>query len=470
MTDSPPTTYSQDLSRTLTLRDNVMITLSSVSPASSVFIITPTLVLGLAGGSVLAMLVGAVIGVFVAMCYGEVASAYPLTGGEYTWAARLLGKTAGFAVFVLTLVSATLILSIFAVGMLSFLPAVSAALSAKWMIVVVLGLSTVISSLTIKANALVTGICLSLEVIAVAVLVVLGLTHVERGPGAFFVPQALADNGLQTVSLATLASLVPVALFAFNGYGQAVYYAEETHNATKTIGRAILISLAVTVVVETLPVAAVILGSPDLGELVKSGDPYTYFMSAVGGATISRLVTIGIVVAVFNAIIAIQISAGRLLYASARDRSWPDVVDRALGSVHPRTRTPVVATVALGVIATVIAYIVPFNWLVIATGSGIVFIYAAVALSALRVRQHGRQGLDIYRMPLYPLPPVVVLAVMAYVLYQTVTTDAGPVLVAVVTLLVGAGWYLLFIRNARGERWTLPDPQDETHSKATFEV
>jgi hypothetical protein len=55
----------------------------------------------------------------------------------------------------------------------------------------------------------------------------------------------------------------------------------------------------------------------------------------------------------------------------------------------------------------------------------------------------------------------VVLAFMAYVLYQTATTDASPVLAALIILGLGAAWYLLFIRNARGERWTLPDPQDD---------
>ena len=462
MSEIPGTTYTQELSRSLTLLDNVMITLSSVSPASSVFIITPTLILGLAGGSVLAMVIGAVIGIFVAVCYGEVASAYPLTGGEYTWAARLLGKPAGFAIFLLSLVSATLILSIFAVGMLSLLPVISSSLSATWLVFVILGITTVISCLTIKANAFVTGTCLALEVIAIATLVFLGFTHVERGPATLVSPQTLAGDGtLQTVTLGVLFSLVPVALFAFNGYGSAVYYAEETHNATKTIGRAILISLAVTVVVETLPVIAVVLGAPSLTDMLASGDPYGYFLSSLAGSTVTKLVLIGIIIAVFNAIIAVEIAAGRLLYASARDRSWPDAIDRLLSGVSTRTRTPVAATLVIGVLAMLMAYFVPFDWLITATGSSIVFVYAAVALSALRVRSNGRQGDDIYRMPWFPVPPLVVLAFMAYVLYQAATTDASPVLAALIILGLGAAWYLLFIRNARGERWTLPDPQDD---------
>ena len=56
---------------------------------------------------------------------------------------------------------------------------------------------------------------------------------------------------------------------------------------------------------------------------------------------------------------------------------------------------------------------------------------------------------------------VVVLLISAYVIYQNITTAIAPLVVSVVTLLVGVGWYYLFIHPRRGERWTLPDPQDE---------
>lgn len=463
-------TYSQELNRSLSLRDNILITLSSVSPASSVFLIVPTLITGLAGGSVLAMLIGAAAGLLVAWCYGEVASAYPLTGGEYSWAGRLLGKPAGFAVFMLTMLSSLLILAIFGAGLVSFLPVFTPALGKPWLIFVVLAATTVISALTIKANAVVTGVCLAIEVAAVLLLVVLGFAKAQRGPAVWFHPQVLDGQGaLSTAAAATLISLVPVAIFAFNGYGQAVYFAEETKNARTTIGRVILISLAVTVAAETLPVMAVILGAPDLTEMVTSGDPFGYFMTAVAGDTVARLVNIGITVAIFNALIAIQIAVARLLFASGRDRSWPDAVDTAFSRVNPRTQTPVTATVIVGGAAMLIGYFVPNNWLITATGATIVFIYASVALSALRLRSVKVHHDGSYRMPLFPLPPILLLVFMGYVLYQSLTTDTGPVVVAVVFIAVGLAWYLGFIKNARGSRWELPDPQDERPSKVTTE-
>jgi amino acid transporter len=275
----------------------------------------------------------------------------------------------------------------------------------------------------------------------------------------FFVPQALAGGDvLQQVSIGALFSLLPVALFAYNGYGASVFYSEETKNASKLIGKAIMFSLLVTVVLEVVPLMAVIIGSSSLEALTGSVAPINYFLLDRGGSVINVLVSVGIAVAIFNAVVAIQIQIGRLIFASARDRSWPAAVDRVLGSVNPRTKTPVVATLIVGVLVIIAAVFIPFGTLILATGSAVVILYTIVALSALRVRsvKGGHDG--GYRMWLWPVPPVIVLLFMAYVVYQTVVTDVTPLLIALGTIVVGLIWYAIFIRG-RKDRWTLPDPQ-----------
>ncbi|WP_228372724.1 APC family permease [Demequina maris] len=453
--------YSQQLSRSLTIKENILITLSSVTPASSVFIIVPALIMGLAGASVASMLIGAVIALFVGWCYAELSSRFPITGGEYTWAARLLGRGYGFGVFFLSLVAGILIIAVIASGVAPYLAVVWPGFDTPLTTVLVVVITTAISALTISTNAWVTGVCLALEVLALIVLAFLGFTHVSRGADTFVMPQTLgADGGLEVVTWGVLFSLVPVALFAFNGYGGAVYYAEETKGASKTIGRAIMVSLGVTVIAEVVPLAAVILGASDLETLVASEDPMTWFLLDRGGETVTLLVSLGIAIAIFNAVIAIQIQIARLIFASARDRSWPNAVDRVLGSINPRTKTPVVATVLVGVLSIAAGFL-PFDWLLIATGASTIFVYATVALAALRLRRvaAGRDG--GYRMPLFPLPPLIVLGIMAYVTYQTVVSDITPLFVSIGAILLGVIWYVAFIHPRRGERWTLPDPQDD---------
>ena len=101
---------------------------------------------------------------------------------------------------------------------------------------------------------------------------------------------------------------------------------------------------------------------------------------------------------------------------------------------------------------------VPLEWLITATGASVVAIYLAVALAALRLRRRGTRQSAGYRMPLWPLPPIIVIAMMAYVTYQLATTALSQLLVAAVTLLIGVVYYYVFLHPRRDERWLLADP------------
>jgi len=450
--------YDQELSRSLTLLDSIFITLSSISPASSVFLITPTLILALAGASVLALLLGAVIGLFAAVTYAELASKLPITGGEYTWAARLQSKGLGFATFFLNVFTAILILGVFSVGLSQLLPAVIPALTGSWVPVAIVVITIAIACLTIKTNAIFTGICLTLELLALVYLCFLGFSNSQRGFGEFFNAQTLDESGsLSSVSIVIVMSLLSVAIFTYNGYGAAAYFAEETKDPKVIVPKSVIVSFFATIAITLLPVMAVIVGAPDITEMLASGDPMGYFLSTLGGDTAAKIVLSGVAIAIFNAIIAIEIAVARLVYASARDKSWPNAVDNLLSKVSAKTQAPVSATLFVGIVVIVISLTVPFDWLVLATGSSLVFGYTIVAISALNIRKTGRDG---YNMPLFPIPPLVVIASMIYVAIESWKADSTPVIIAIAVLAIGALWYYGFIRNARGERWTLPDPQD----------
>jgi amino acid transporter len=460
-TPAGPPAYQQQLQRALTMKENILITLSAVTPASSVFIIVPTVLLGVGGASVMTMLIGAIAALFVALCYAELAATYPITGGEYTWAARLLGKPAGFAIFVLTLMSAVLITAVIALGTGEYLGVAWPGLAGKWVGVAVIVVTTGVAVLNIRTNAWVTGIFLAVEIAAIAVMSVLGFAHAERGPAEFFHAQIADGGSLANVGLGAVIGLVPVALFAYNGYGAAIYYVEETKNAAKTIGRVIVVCLVVTVAVEIIPLAAVVVGAPSMTDLLSSEAPMNYFLVERGGSTLNVVISVGIAIAIINAVIAIILQVARQLFASARDRSWPEPIDRVLSTVHPKLHTPVAATLVVGACAALAASFIPLDWLITATGASVVAIYLAVAIAALRLRRPGARSSAGYRMPLWPLPPLVVIALMGYVTYQLAVSALSQLIVAIGTIVVGAVYYYGFIHPRRDERWLLAEPINE---------
>jgi len=456
-----PARYQQELARSLTMRENILITLSSVTPASSVFIIVPAILLAVGGASVLTMVLAAIAAVFVGLCYAELSATYPVAGGEYTWAARLLGRPLGFATFLLTMVSGVLIIAVIALGTGAYLGAAWSGLSGTWVGVVVIGLTAIVAALDIRTNAWITGVFLAIELLALVVLTALGIFHPQRGLDAFFSAQAFAGHGLHGVGASVIVTMLPVALFAFNGYGAAVYYVEETKDANRTIGRVILVSLVVTALVEIVPLAAVVVGAPSMTTLLSSDAPMNYFLIARGGHALNTVISVGIALAIINAVIAITIQIARLLYASARDRSWPGPVDDVLGKVHPRLKSPVNATLLVGVLAMLAAILIPLDSLITATGASVAVVYLVVGGCALRLRRTGAASSRGYRMPLWPLPPLILIAGMVYVCWTVARDTPSQLAVSLCTMAVGILYYFGFIHPRRGERWTLLDPVEE---------
>lgn len=458
-----PGRYRGELSRSLSLRDNVLITLSGVTPASSVFVIGPAVIAGVGGGAVLTYVIAALIGITVALCYAELSSAFPITGGEYAFVARTMGKPSGFALLVLTIVSGVFVVAVIASGVGTYLAVLWPGVNGTLVGVITILLTTIVGCLTIHLNARVTGTFLILEVIALVVVAVLGFSHVSQPISTVWTATTAGEGAtLVAASAGAVVAYTATALFSYNGYGNAVYFAEETRRAGQTIGRAILWSLLIAVLVQLIPLTAVVLGAPNLADLVNADDPMAYFLNSRGGSTITKVVAIGVAIAVINAVLAITLQNARLLYSSARDRSWPDAINGPLARIHPRFKTPAVATVVVGIAAAALLAAAPFEALLITTGATVLIVYAFVALSALFGRLNGSTARAPFTMPLWPVVPLIMLAATTVIVYQNLVSDWVPVAVAVGVTALGLPYYYVFIRPRRGERWTLPDPADDS--------
>jgi amino acid transporter len=454
--------YSQELSRSLSLKENILITLSAVSPASSVFIIMPSVITGVGGASAIAFGIAALVGIVVGLCYAELSSAFPVTGGEYSFVARVLGKPFGFALFVLSLVGGILVLGVIASGAGTYLGVLWGFLDANWVgIAVILG-TAVLGCFPIKTNAWVTGIFLLLEIGALAVLAVLGFVHVSQPLSTLWEATTAGPGGIvMSASAGLVFSSIATALFAYNGYGTAVYYAEETKAARKTIGRAIMWSLAITVAAELIPLIAVVLGAPSMSDMLSAQNPITYFLIARGGTVVNAVVSLGIAIAIINAVLAIVLQVGRLLYSSARDRSWPDWLGKPLGTIHPRLRTPVIATLVVGVSGALLTWLVPFDIMLIVTGANLLVTYLLVGIAALAGRINGTTKRADYKMPWWPFMPIAMIAVTVWVVVESIVQDWVPVVVTLAIFASGFPYFYLYLKPGLSDRWTLPEPADE---------
>jgi amino acid transporter len=447
------------LHRCLGLAGVLFLTLSVTTPASSVFVIVPGMFQTAGTGAVLALLIAAVVCVCTAFIYAELSSAWPVAGGEYVMVARTLGPAAGFAMLGVNAFNNLLFPPVAALGVSAVLGTVAPGLP---QVPVALGImlgATLVALLNIRINALVTGIFLLLEVLALGAVAVVGFAEPVR-PLADLVlnPLMPTETGLAPATPAAIGVATSIAIFALNGYGMAVYFAEEMHDARRRIAVVILLALGVTLLLEAVPLLAALAGAVDLRAFLVADDPFGALVSAKGGETLGGWVAVGIVIAIVNAIIAGILATARFFYSTARDRSWGRPVDRLLGSIHPRLDSPVYGTLLIGAVGTAACFL-PLQFLLVVSGAGLVAIYAGIAAAAIVGRRTGATAHAAYRMPLFPLGPAVTLCALVYVVWTSwLDPEEGrPALVATAAqILLALGYYALVLRRRGGWKATLP--------------
>jgi amino acid transporter len=433
------------------------ITLAVIGPAASVFAIG-SVALGQQGsGAFLAFLLAALISGCLAVGWAELGALYPTAGGLYGIVARVLGRRAGFLALALQLAVVAIAPSAFALAAGQSLAALWPAISPRTAALVLLAAAIALAVVGIRFNAAVAAALLAVELTVILVVSALGFANADWSlAGTLLDPVVYGANGSAApVGPRTLLAGVVLGLGAYAGYGGAVIFSEETQGPRRGIAHAVLGALGIAVVAELLAIVAALLGAPSQAELMTAPAPMSYLMRSLGGDRLVTVVTLALVATIFNILLAGLLEYARILYSSGRDRAWPAPVSRAVGQVHPRTRTPVVATLAIGVVALVLTAVSDYAAAVTFASLTVVVTFALIALSALasRLRQPGLAR--PYRMPLWPLAPLVALAGVAVtVLLQTRLN------LAIVAGILAAGllYDAVYLRPRRDTHWILLDP------------
>ncbi len=447
----------------------LLLTLSSVTPASSVFVIVPGVIQQGGTGALLSMLAAALLSFPIAFVYAELASAFPIAGGEYCMLGRTLGPGWGFAMLGLILIGNMLTPAVLALGAGVYLEAVFPGLNATAVAIVIMAATTVLAVLHVRTNAWVTGIFLLLEILALVVLAALGFFHVERSLGELVLhPVVMAGGALRPTPLALIGLATAVSVFAYYGYSSAVYFTEEMHEAPRLIGRTIVWAMIITVLTELVPVTAVLMGAPDLKSLLASSSPFSDFVMARGGKLLDQAISLCVALAIVNAVLATLLQNARFLFSTGRDTAWHVIINDAFTRTHRRFRSPWIATIAAGGSSILMCFL-GLNMLLVLTGTGIVLTYAGVCVATLAGRRNGTTAHAAYRMRFFPVTPIIGLVALAYILYANwLDPSVGrPSLAANLVAIALSLAYYVFVLRRRGA-WILRDPEEDASASAAL--
>ena len=432
---SAPST-SPGLDRALSPAAVMLLTFSALSPVMSVYI-GGAGVLRMAGtGAALAFVLGAAVAAILALLFAELGSAFPRTGGPYPSITAVLGPRVGFPFVTLQILTTPAFMSFAALGLADYLRVLSPGLPAMPIVLVSLLAASAIAVLQIRTGALVTGVFLAVEGLALALLIGVALAHPARPVLEVLAHPVLLSGGrLAPTPWATIGLGVIGAAWASAGANWAMYFGEEMKDAERRIGGVIAWTGVIAGLLIAAPIVLLVASAADLKGVLSAEAPIAAYMAQTGGPVAAALVSAGVIVAIFNNMVAQSMGLSRFLYSTGRDGLWPGPVNRVLSTLHPRLRSPVAATALLGVVAAVLSLAGERVLLVFLSGD--VFTTLLISLAVLAGRRRGATGMR-FRAPLHPLIPLFGIALTAVFSYTDwIDRAAGRPSILVLTAVFG---------------------------------
>ena len=434
-----------------------LLTLSVLTPGASVLVSGVEVVHSAGTGAALAFLLGGILTLVFTLSQAELGAAFPLAGGDYATIGNALGARAGFIQFGLVLFQTPIFLALSAVGVSLYVRALWPGLPGIGVAIAAIVLSAAIAILNIRTGAKLTGTFLAVELAALGLVALLGFAHpVQSLPALVTAPVAAGPGGLAAPTLAAMVLAIVAASYATSGAGQAVYFSEEMHDPA-SVGRLVMIIAVLTVLLEFLPVLGLVVGADNLPRVLSAESPFSAFMLERGSRLVATLVTLGIIAALFNAIVSGLTCYGRFVYSTGRDRIWAPRINRALVRLHPRWGSPLIATLAVAAFAAMCC-VLPLNTIVPLVSFTNLPTFALFALACLAGRRRGATGTaGRFRSPLFPLPQALTLLAVAglTVLVWNDPVNGRPGVIAVIAVIVLSALYHSFVLSRRPGGWSL---------------
>jgi amino acid transporter len=409
---------------------------------------TPSLVASIsgdAGWALVLWLAGAMISIVGALCYAELCTTYPNAGGDYHFLHRAFGRNISFIygwsrATIINTGSIALLAFVFG-DYMSTLVNLGTYSSALWALLIVLVL-TAVNLAGIHASSRMQTWLTVTEVIGLLAVVVAGFWVDAPASGAIqWFAQAPAPTqwGLCLVFV----------LLTFGGWNEAAYISAELKGGPRSMVWVILASMAALTVIYLLVNIALLLGL-GLSGLSQSKTAAADLLGLAFGPWAQKALGLFVAIAALTSINATMFVGARTNFAVGSD--WKAL--RKLGQWQldigsPKQALLLQALVSIGLIAlgtqeadgfsAMVEFTAPVFW-------GFLFL---VGLALLWLRQTDAQTLRPFKVPLYPVLPLIFCAACAWLTYSSVTYAISQKAIHVSMGLIASGVLALLILRAR---------------------
>ncbi|MDG4825753.1 amino acid permease [Asanoa sp. WMMD1127] len=439
-------TADTGLSRTLGLWQLTAIGVGGIIGAG-IFALAGAVANETAGPAVLvSFLIAGVASAAAALSYAEFAGLIPQAGSAYTYGYAVLGELAAWFIGWDLLLEYTAIVAVVAIGISGYFGFLVNQLGADlpdWMLgapgtgeghvvdlfaLVLCLLIAYLLTLGIRSAARFETFVVGLKVAVVLLVIVVGFFHVKTANYTPFFPFGVggAITGAATV------------FFAVFGYDAMSTAAEESRDARRHMPKAIIYSLAISMVLYVLA-TLVLTGMQNYRDV----DPQSGFSSAfesVGLSGLASVIAVGAIIGILTVMFTFMLGVTRVWFSMSRDGLLP----RWFAKLDPVRRVPTRVTWIVGIGSGLIAGFLPIEEAAELTNIGILLAFIVVCVAVVVLRYRRPDLPRTFRLPLMPVVPLIGVAFSIWLI-----TYLSPVtwLRFAVWLLLGLAVYFAYSRR-----------------------
>jgi len=376
--------------------------------------------------------VAGVLSLFGALSYAELGALLPKAGGQYVYLREAYGPVWAFLYgwtefLVIRAGSLAAVATAFALYAGHF-RALSPAGVKLVAIFCILGL-VLINTFGVRLGGQVQNVFTALKVAALGVLIV-GALSFRGGSMGNFAPMGVQDLGPSGVSAFGVAMVS--ALWAYDGWNNVNFVAEEIRDPQRNIPRALAIAMAIVMALYLLANAAYLYVCP-LPVVAQSKLVAADTAKRLVGPGGASLVSAAVMLSAFGTLNGSILSAPRVYYAMARD----GLFFRPFAGVHRKYRTPAFAIVFQGAWASVIALSGRYDQLLTYVIFAAWIFYAMTAGAVLVLRRRLPEAPRPYKTWGYPVVPLIFVAIAVGFVVNTLLRDPRDSLMGLMLVVLG---------------------------------
>jgi basic amino acid/polyamine antiporter, APA family len=338
-----------------------------------IFVVTG-IVAGYAGSAmIVSMAVAAVIALFTALSFTELATWQPVEGSSYEYTRQLVSPFAGFLSGWMWVVSNTFGGAAVSLGFAFYLRAAISALPANLVAAALCLVFTALNLYGVRQSAWLNNVLVAIKLAVLAFFVVFGLFFFRAANFAPFTPFS-----------SSVIFGAYFIFFAYGGFARATVVAEEVKDARRNVPKAVLVSLGISTAVYIL-VGVVAVGLVGAGGLSNSS-PLASAISASGSSLAVQVVSVGGLVATASVLLTAILGVSRMMFSMSRRSDLP----KALSRVHEQFCTPYISILTVGVAMSLMVLFLDLTSVVAISTFALLFWYIFANLAAFRLKVESR--------------------------------------------------------------------------------